>query len=188
MLSIITVAGIWKIFRKAGRPGWAAIVPVYNQWVAYEIVGKPGWWAVLSLIPVVNLIGSVLAIIATVDLAKVFGKKNTFSLLLIFQFSYYTENILEMERPLVQIWNISSFADEANDTIAKHVYFVKKTNAKWYRRWRNIQSAVLDMLFNKFASVSSHFTTYSCSLENILLATSKSVDIVWFLPNDLIYA
>lgn len=35
---------MWKIFQKAGRPGWAAIVPVYNNWVLFEItVFRAGW-------------------------------------------------------------------------------------------------------------------------------------------------
>ena len=38
---ILTIAGIWKMFAKAGKPGWAAIVPIYNIIVLLEIVGKP---------------------------------------------------------------------------------------------------------------------------------------------------
>lgn len=42
-LLIVTVAGVWKTFEKAGKPGWAAIVPIYNIIIMLEIVGKPTW-------------------------------------------------------------------------------------------------------------------------------------------------
>jgi len=61
----------WKIYTKAGKPGWACIVPIYNIIVLLEIVGRPLWWIILLLIPIVNI---VIAIIVTIDLAKSFGK------------------------------------------------------------------------------------------------------------------
>lgn len=47
---------MWVVFTKAGKPGWAAIVPIYNIIVFIEISGKPVWWIVLFLIPGVNLV------------------------------------------------------------------------------------------------------------------------------------
>jgi len=68
---ILMVAAMWKIFTKAGKPGWAAIVPIYNIIVLLEIVGKPLWWFVLFIIPIVNFIA---IIMVTLELAKKFGK------------------------------------------------------------------------------------------------------------------
>ena len=48
-------AAMWMIFTKAGKPGWAAIVPIYNLIVMCEIVGKPGWWWLLMFIPIVGI-------------------------------------------------------------------------------------------------------------------------------------
>jgi hypothetical protein len=45
----------WKIFEKAGRPGWEAIIPLYSAYILLKIVGKPGWWLLLYLIPFVIL-------------------------------------------------------------------------------------------------------------------------------------
>lgn len=70
VLALIIVS-MWKIFTKAGKPGWAAIVPIYNVVVMLQIAGKPGWWVLLMFIPIVNL---VIAIIAMIALAKNFGK------------------------------------------------------------------------------------------------------------------
>ncbi|HNR03189.1 MAG TPA: DUF5684 domain-containing protein [Anaerolineaceae bacterium] len=72
---------MWRIFVKAGKPGWAAIVPIYNVLVELEIVGRPWWWLLLLLVPVVNI---VIGVIVLLDLAKVFGKSTGFGIGLIF--------------------------------------------------------------------------------------------------------
>ncbi|HNR38904.1 MAG TPA: DUF5684 domain-containing protein, partial [Acidobacteriota bacterium] len=53
---ILFNASLWKIFVKAGKPGWAAIVPIYNIIVLLEVVGRPLWWIVLLIIPCVNIV------------------------------------------------------------------------------------------------------------------------------------
>ena len=78
---LLVIASLWKIFVKAGKPGWAAIVPIYNIIVLLEITGKPVWWVILFLIPIVNL---VIAIILSISLAKSFGKGTGFGLGLAF--------------------------------------------------------------------------------------------------------
>jgi len=78
---VLIIASMWKIFVKAGKPGWAAIVPIYNIIVFLEVIGRPLWWIVLFLIPLVNVI---VGFIASVDLAKSFGKGIGFALGLIF--------------------------------------------------------------------------------------------------------
>ncbi len=78
---VLMLASMWKIFTKAGKPGWAAIVPIYNIIVLLEVVGRPIWWFVLMLIPFVNI---VVWIIVLHDLSKVFGKGVGMTLLNIF--------------------------------------------------------------------------------------------------------
>lgn len=68
---VLVVAGMWKVFAKAGQPGWAAIIPIYNMYVLCKIAGRPGWWIILFFIPFVNFI--VLAVVS-IDIAKSFGK------------------------------------------------------------------------------------------------------------------
>ena len=70
-IAVIMVASMWKIFVKAGKPGWAAIIPIYNLIVLLEIAGKPLWWFILFLIPIVNLI---VAIMVVASVARKFGK------------------------------------------------------------------------------------------------------------------
>ena len=81
---IIVVIGLWKVFTKAGEPGWAAIIPIYNYYVTLKIVGRPWWWLLLMLIPIVNLIVS---IIVAIDLAKSFGKDALYGIILLWFFS-----------------------------------------------------------------------------------------------------
>lgn len=68
---VLVIAGLWKTFDKAGQPGWAAIVPIYNLYVLCQIAGRPWWWLILMLIPIVSLI---VAIVLAIDVAKSFGK------------------------------------------------------------------------------------------------------------------
>jgi len=70
-LLILVIGGLWKIFTKAGQPGWAAIVPFYNAYILCLIAGKPAWWLILFFIPIANI---VVSIIVWVEVAKRFGK------------------------------------------------------------------------------------------------------------------
>jgi Family of unknown function (DUF5684) len=80
-LMILVIVSTWKVYTKAGQPGWASIVPFYNVYVLLKIVGRPGWWLALLLVPIVNL---VILIIVYVDLARSFGKGGGFAVLMIF--------------------------------------------------------------------------------------------------------
>ena len=73
---ILLIAAIWKVFSKAGQPGWAAIIPIYNLYVMCKVAGRPGWWLLLCLIPFLNLI---ILIILNFDIAKKFGKSGGFA-------------------------------------------------------------------------------------------------------------
>ncbi len=78
---VLMIASLWKLFAKAGKPGWAAIVPIYNLVVLIEIVGRPLWQVLLFFVPFVNF---VMIILLNVDLAKRFGKGTGFAVGLIF--------------------------------------------------------------------------------------------------------
>jgi hypothetical protein len=70
LIAILLIAAMWKVFTKAGQPGWACLIPIYNIYILCKIVGRPGWWVILMLIPFVNFI---IGIILCIDLAKSFG-------------------------------------------------------------------------------------------------------------------
>ena len=78
---ILSLASGWIVFTKAGRPGWAIIIPFYNLYILLTVAGKPGWWLILMFIPVVNI---VISIIASLGFAEKFGKGTGFAIGLIF--------------------------------------------------------------------------------------------------------
>jgi Family of unknown function (DUF5684) len=71
LIALLLIVAMWKVFTKAGQPGWASIIPIYNLYIWCKIVGRPGWWVILMLIPFVNII---IGIILCIDMAKSFGK------------------------------------------------------------------------------------------------------------------
>jgi hypothetical protein len=73
---VLVIASMWKVFSKAGQPGWASLIPIYNTYVLLKVAGKPGWWLILLLIPVVDI---VISIIMQVALANRFGKGGGFA-------------------------------------------------------------------------------------------------------------
>jgi Family of unknown function (DUF5684) len=73
---VLAAIGGWKVFEKAGKPGWAAIIPIYNYIVLCEIVGKPVWWFLLFFVPCINF---VFIIWVYNLLAKSFGKSEGFT-------------------------------------------------------------------------------------------------------------
>lgn len=84
-VAVLLIAAMWKVFTKAGKPGWAAIIPFYNAYTLLKIVGRPGWWLVLMFIPLVNF---VIAIIVMIDLAKSYGKGGLFAFFGLIVFPY----------------------------------------------------------------------------------------------------
>jgi Family of unknown function (DUF5684) len=68
---VFYIAAWWRVFTKAGQPGWAALIPIYNFIILLKIARRPIWWIVLLLIPIVNI---VVIIIVSIDVAKNFGK------------------------------------------------------------------------------------------------------------------
>ena len=76
---LLIVVSSWKLFEKADKPGWAALVPVYNVVVFLQIVGRPTWWIALMFVPVVSLI---VAFVLSLNLAERFGKGAGFGIAL----------------------------------------------------------------------------------------------------------
>lgn len=91
IILVIVIASWWKIFTKAGQPGWAAIIPIYNLIVLLDIIGRPVWWIVLFFIPFVN---AIVGIIISIDTAKVFGKGIGFAVVGLILFSFIGYPIL----------------------------------------------------------------------------------------------
>ncbi len=77
VIGVLMIVSMWKVFTKAGKPGWAAIIPIYNFVVMLQIAHKPEWWIILMFIPFVNII---IGIIVAVAIAEKFGKSSGFAI------------------------------------------------------------------------------------------------------------
>lgn len=78
---ILSLVAKWKIFVKAGRPGWACIIPFYSDYCMYDIVWGNGWLFLLCFVPCVNVVISIMMLF---KLAKAFGKGTGFGFGLLF--------------------------------------------------------------------------------------------------------
>jgi hypothetical protein len=84
---LLMIVSLWKVFGKAGQPGWGAIIPIVNTYFLCKVAGRPGWWVILMFIPFVNF---VIWIIISIDIAKNFGKGAGFGVGLAFlSFIFY---------------------------------------------------------------------------------------------------
>jgi hypothetical protein len=76
-VSVLGVAGMWRVYEKAGEPGWACLVPIYNFIVLLRIAGERWWCIFLLLIPGIN---AAVYLLVTLDVARRFGKGILFGL------------------------------------------------------------------------------------------------------------
>ena len=76
-LSIFVIIAHWRVYEKAGQPGWACIIPIYNIYIMTKIAGKPWWWLLLMLIPGLNII---FIVWLTNMISKSFGKDEGFTI------------------------------------------------------------------------------------------------------------
>lgn len=81
---IISIIALWPVFTKAGRPGWGAIIPIYNTYLLVKIAGYHGALVILYFIPIVNIIVSIIVAIAV---GRAFGKGGAFSFFLLWLLS-----------------------------------------------------------------------------------------------------
>jgi hypothetical protein len=84
---VLYIAAYWRVYTKAGEPGWGSLIPIYNLYLLCKIAGRPGWWLLLYFIPFVN-IG--ISLIVSLDLAKAFSKSSGFGVgLWLLSFIFY---------------------------------------------------------------------------------------------------
>lgn len=83
---VAMVAAMWKLFAKAGQPGWAALIPFYNYVVMFRITSRSPWWVLGMFVPFLNIF---VAIRLVFDLAKSFGRGIGFGFGLLFLFPIF---------------------------------------------------------------------------------------------------
>ena len=81
VVMVVAIIAMWKVFTKAGEEGWKSIIPIYNTIVLFKIAGLNPLMVLLYLVPVANI---VVTILLYINLAKAFGKGGGFAAGLIF--------------------------------------------------------------------------------------------------------
>lgn len=81
---VLSIVAMWKIFEKAGEPGWKSIIPIYSAYELCRIAGRNGLWVLGLLVPFVNLI---IWLVIAIDLAKHFGKDTVYGVVALWLFA-----------------------------------------------------------------------------------------------------
>jgi hypothetical protein len=71
IVAVMSIMVMWTIYDRAGQPGWASLVPIYNMIILLKIAGRPAWWVLLMMVPLVNFI---ILFMICMDLAVAFDR------------------------------------------------------------------------------------------------------------------
>jgi hypothetical protein len=113
-IAVFFIACKWKLYEKAGKPGWAAIVPIYDTLVMLEIIRKPWWWLILMMIPLVNIVFVIWALNLFV---KAYGKSEGFTIGVLF-LPYIFLPILAFDKKAQYIYGPSNEINEIGNPVA----------------------------------------------------------------------
>ncbi len=81
---LVMIIAQWRLYDKAGKPGWAVLIPFYGIIVWLDIIKRPTWWLLLLFVPGVNV---VISVIMATDLAACFGKSKLWGFVMLVLFS-----------------------------------------------------------------------------------------------------
>ena len=81
VIGILIIVAFWRIFVKAGYPGWQALIPILNTVRMFQMGGRSGWWTLLVFVPLGNIVAYVMLVLGV---CKAFGKGTGYALLCIF--------------------------------------------------------------------------------------------------------
>ncbi|WP_196891496.1 signal peptidase I [Aureivirga marina] len=98
LVQVIHFLGTWKLYKKAGRKPWEALVPIYNAIVLMKIINRPWWWTFLLFVPIVNLL---MFPVIWVETIRSFGKNSTLDTVLVIVtlglYIYYVNYALDVK-------------------------------------------------------------------------------------------
>ena len=90
-VQLIHFGGTWRLYQKAGKKTWEAVVPIYNAVILMDIIRRPRWWVILLFIPIINLM---LFPVIWVETLRSFGKNSAIDTALgLLSFGLYTYRI-----------------------------------------------------------------------------------------------
>ena len=82
-IMVFMIVSLWIVFKKAGQPGWAAIIPIFNFLVILRVAGKPWWWVFSILLMIIPIAGPILFLVVWIlicnRISKNFGQSTGFT-------------------------------------------------------------------------------------------------------------
>jgi signal peptidase I len=124
IIQVIHFLGTWKLYQKAGRKAWEAIVPIYNAYVLLKIIQRPVWWIVILFIPIVNVI---FLPVLWVETIRSFRKYTTLDTILVIVtlgfYIYYVNYFLDVTYNEKRDLGPLNFADDFIGSVTYAVIF-----------------------------------------------------------------
>jgi hypothetical protein len=81
--AVFMIISWWIVLKKAGQPGWAILIPVYNFLILLKIAGKPWWWVFALLLAIIPIVGALLLLVVLIlmynGISTKFGKGSGFT-------------------------------------------------------------------------------------------------------------
>jgi len=82
-IMVFMIVTLWIVFKKAGQPGWAAIIPIFNFLVILRVASKPWWWVFSILLMIIPIAGIILFLVVWIlicnGISKNFGQSTGFT-------------------------------------------------------------------------------------------------------------
>ena len=77
-IMVFMIVSWWIVFKKAGQPGWAILIPIYNFLVILRVASKPWWWVFSILLAIIPIVGAILLLVVMIfvyhGISKNFGQ------------------------------------------------------------------------------------------------------------------
>ncbi|WP_340073911.1 signal peptidase I [Leptobacterium sp. I13] len=97
ILQAVHFIGTWKLYKKAGRQAWEALIPIYNAYILMKIINRPWWWVILLFIPIINVI---MFPVIWVETIRSYGKNTNLDTVLVIAtlgfYIYYVNYIVDV--------------------------------------------------------------------------------------------
>ena len=84
VMAAVMLISQWKLYTKAGQPGWKCLIPIYNSWVLNEIAGYQGYYVLFAFIPLVgSFFMMLMMVLVYMSLAEKFGKSKAWGIVML---------------------------------------------------------------------------------------------------------
>ena len=73
-IMVFMIVSWWIVFKKAGQPGWAILIPIFNFLVILRVAEKPWWWVFAILLAIIPIAGPILFLVVWILICNAISK------------------------------------------------------------------------------------------------------------------